>query len=127
MECVPPVREGMWEGGQHLHYAQAIKQFGPGAKESCTNQKHFGIIDRRSLQPEACTLCPATPTCFPECAHTHRARHVCKACLSVGGVWVVCVGRVAAFPVAVYIVKWLGSKIVREIVLKFVWTMINVA
>lgn len=39
----------------------------------------------------------------------------------------VCVGRVAAFPVAVYIVKWLGSKIVREIVLKFVWTMINVA
>lgn len=85
-----------------------------------------------SLQPEACTLCPATPTCFPECAHTHThgARHVCKACLSVGGVWVVggvCVGRVAAFPVAVYIVKWLGSKIVREIVLKFVWTMINVA
>lgn len=55
---------------------------------------------------------------------------MCKACLSVGGVWVVggvCVGRVAAFPVAVYIVKWLGSKIVREIVLKFVWTMINVA
>lgn len=36
-------------------------------------------------------------------------------------------GRVAAFPVAVYIVKWPGSKIVREIVLKFVWTMINVA
>lgn len=124
--------DGVVEGGQHLHYAQAIKQFGLGAKESCTNQKHFGIIDRRSLQPEACTLCPATPTCFPECAHTHThgARHVCKACLSVGGVWVVggvCVGRVAAFPVAVYIVKWLGSKIVREIVLKFVWTMINVA
>jgi len=33
----------------------------------------------------------------------------------------------AAFPLAVYIVKWLGSKIVREIVLKFVWMMINVA
>lgn len=84
-----------------------------------------------SLKPAPCAQ--PRPLAFRNVhthTHTHGARHVCKACLSVGGVWVVggvCVGRVAAFPVAVYIVKWLGSKIVREIVLKFVWTMINVA
>lgn len=56
------------KGGQHLHYAQAIKQFGLGAKESCTNQKHFGIIDRRSLQPAPCAQ--PRPLAFRN-VHTH--------------------------------------------------------
>jgi len=36
-------------GEKRLHYAQTIKQYCLRAKENCTNQKHFGIIDNLPL------------------------------------------------------------------------------